>query len=195
VEQVNDEMWIMQFQNTILICHIAIFVEFGVVHYAARQVARQRAKHKDNAEFFKQSEEYVRASDFGGSEYRRSEVQPGHSSGDSGLGEHQLRSTDGGAGRRALRAAPGSATVGSDVQGFSIQEDVAIGMPSVSNMLTETLDRTDDDSSCLDRCLRCCRPTREQEEKLSELFGSSLAAQGAVRARTWHQFGGTYSNT
>ena len=178
----------MQFQNTILICHIAIFLEFGVVHYAARQVARQRAKHKDDADFFQTAGEYFRDS-----EYTGSEAQSGHSGGYSGVGEHQTRSIDGGAERRSLRAAPGSASVSSDAQGFSIQEDAAIGMPSVANMLTETLDHIDNDSSCLDRCSRCRRTTRPEQEELSE-FRSSLAEKGAARARTWHQFGGTYTN-
>jgi hypothetical protein len=198
----------LQFQNTILICHIAIFLEFGVVHYAARQMARQKAKHKDDAEFFTPSgDEYFRGTGAGsirslGGECRRSEgvaaarspVRPEHSDGNSGVDKHQMRQIDSGAERRSLRAASGTDTVGSDVQGFSIQEDAAIGMPSVANMLTETLDRTDDHSSCLDLFSRCRRTTREEQEELSELFGSSLAAQGAVRARTWHRFGGTHSD-
>ena len=38
---VNDNMWIMSFMNTMLCFHIAIFVEFGIVHYAERQHLNQ----------------------------------------------------------------------------------------------------------------------------------------------------------
>ena len=177
----NDEMWIMQFQNTVLICHIVIFLEFGVVHYAARQIQRQRAKHKDDAEFFmspsgQMIEGSVRASS---SESR---------SGDATL-EGQPMSNDGGAARRSSR--PAGSTTGSDVRGFSIQEDTVIGMPSVANMLTETLNRPDDDSTCLDSVIdRCRRTTNEEEQELSEVFGSTLAAKGALRAHTWHRWSG-----
>ena len=197
----NDEMWIMQFQNTVLICHIVIFLEFGVVHYAARQIQRQRAKHKDDAEFFMSPsgqtiEGSVRSIRAFGSESRsvresndstRSGSRDAQSSGDATLEGQPLLSNDSGAARRSSR--PSGSTAGTDVRGFSIQEDTVIGMPSVANMLAETLNRPDDDSTCLDSIFdRCRRTTSEEEQELSEVFGSTLAAKGALRAQTWHRY-------
>lgn len=208
--QVNDEMWIMQFQNTILFCHIAIFLEFGVVHYAARQIQRQRAKHKDAdvlmpPQSYHLGSDYYRSTGAGSirpfaSEYGsedtaqgRSALRAGHSGENSGAAEQQhTRSNDSGAERRSSRtvlAGSGINTGGSDAHGFSIQEDAVIGMPSVVNMLTETLNRADDPSTCFDRFLRCRRTTIDEHEEFAEVFGSSLAAQGALRARTWHRCG------
>lgn len=197
-EQVNDEMWIMQFQNTILICHIVIFLEFGVVHYAARQIARQRLKHKDGAEYLIPSYRTLPESGYnidtdGGavrSDYRGEGVTPARSrsqsarSGADGMAEEIH---DGVAGRRVSRTAAESNSARNDAHGFSIQEDTVIGMPSVSEMLTETLSRPDD-RTCSNRLLPCRRESRAQEEELSEIFGGSLAAEGALRARTWHRY-------
>jgi hypothetical protein len=43
---VKDEMWIIQFQNMMLMFHVLIFVEYGVVHYAERQKIRLKNEAK-----------------------------------------------------------------------------------------------------------------------------------------------------
>ena len=178
------------------------------MHYAARQIQRQRAKHKE-ADFLMPSQSYHRGSDYYrstgagsirpfASEYTSEDAAPGRSalrperSGEnSGAAGQHSRSNDSGAERRSSRAGQGgSGAISSDARGFSIQEDAVIGMPSVVNMLTETLNRADDrPSSCFGRFLRRPRTTNEEHEELAEVFGSSLAAQGALRARTWHRCG------
>jgi hypothetical protein len=109
---VNDEMWIMQFQNTILICHILIFLEFGVVHYAARQIQRQRAKHKDDAEFLMGAAGGAEYYDGAGvstfrSEYRSEDLASISSRRGGGAGGGAPRAAGGGADPRASRQGQG----------------------------------------------------------------------------------------
>lgn len=175
---VNDEMWIMQFQNTILVCHILIFLEFGVVHYAARQMSRQKAKHKDDAEILRMEYGgYDGALDSFRSDVRSSDL------GATGVGSARIRP-------QIQRPESVALDPPAAAAGFSTEEggESAIGMDGIAGMLTESLtgDGEGGGRGCLRRCGR-----RRQEDGESEAMVPDLAAQGVIRARTWHRWAGS----
>ena len=125
------------------------------------------------------------------SDYQGDSVTPARSrpqSARSGADDTAEEINDGVAGRRLSQTVIESNYPTDEIHSFSIQEGTAIGMPSVAEMLTETLSRPDD-RTWLNRLLPCHRTSRREQKELSELFGGSLAAEGALRARTWHRYG------
>jgi len=206
-------VWIVSLQNTLLVCHVLLFLEFGIVHYAERHKLRQKLKEREEAKLLLELDEQAsrpdRPAQGGAAEPAAAEgasrpaspVRSRSSGGDGGGGE----------GGEAARRVHSSESTGSTLsrpvadarsdsgEPLLLHAEPSIGLPSLAEMLQE-----DAEGSAGSGC-GCCSRLRsvlgrgmvagQTSESLPT--GSTrmidLASQDlAVRAdsRTWHRWAG-----
>lgn len=211
---VNDTngCWIVSLQNTLLVCHFLLFLEFGVVHYAERHKLRQKLKEREEAKLLLELDEQASRPDRpaqGGAA-----AEPAAAEGASRPAS-PVRSAagvgGGGEGGEAARRVHSSESTGSTLsrpvadarsdsgEPLLLHVEPSIGLPSLAEMLQE-----DAEGSAGSGC-RCCTRLRSVlgrgmvagQTSQSLPTGSTrmidFASQDlAVRAdsRTWHRWAG-----
>ena len=204
-------VWIVSLQYKLLVCHVLLFLEFGIVHYAERHKLRQKLKEREEAKLLLELDEQASRPDRpaqGGA------AEPAAAEGASRPAS-PVRSAagDGGGGERgeAARRVHSSESTGSTLsrpvadarsdsgEPLLLHVEPSIGLPSLAEMLQE-----DAEGSAGSGC-GCCSRLRsvlgrgmvagQTSESLPT--GSTrmidLASQDlAVRAdsRTWHRWAG-----